>query len=165
MEEVILNHRQIEQKINRLSVQIIENTYGINTIYLGGIQGNGYYLAKIIQEFIQKTSNQNIILFEININKNAPLSQPINISIEPQTLNNQTIILIDDVINSGKTMQYALIKILQQPIKEIYTVVLIDRKHRKFPIKANFFGLQLSTTLKNHVKVSFLNNKFSALLS
>jgi len=164
MEQIILNHKQVEQKINRLSVQIIENTYGVETVFLGGIQGNGYYLAEKIQTFISKHFQKNIVLFEININKDNPLGQAINISIDEETLANKTIVIIDDVINSGKTMQYALLKILQQPIEQIHTVVLIDRKHRKFPIKANFFGLQLSTTLKNHIKVSFDNDNFCALL-
>jgi len=161
MKQIILTHTEIEQKLNRLAFQVIENTFNIPTIYFAGIQGNGFMIAQKIQKIISKHTDQKIVLCDIKLNKEEPLSQPITLSIPEKDLINQTIILIDDVINSGKTMQYALIKLLQQPLREVYTVTLIDRKHRRFPVKANFFGLRLSTTLQNHVAVSLQENNYS----
>lgn len=165
MKQEILSHIQIEQKINRLAHQLIENTFELDTIYIGGIVGNGYILAEKLKKIMEENTNQKIILFEITLDKNNPLSQPIELSIKTNELDSQTVILVDDVLNSGRTMQYALMKILEQSAYKIYTVTLIDRKHRRYPIKANFFGLRLTTILKDHVEVSLEEGSYSAQLS
>lgn len=164
MKQVILNHIQIEQKINRLAFQIIENTFELDTIYIGGIIGNGVILAEKLKRVIENNSSQKCILFEVSLDKDNPLDQPINLSIELNDLEGKTVILVDDVLNSGKTMQYGLMKILECPVRKIYTVVLVDRKHRRYPIKANFFGLRLTTILQNHVDVSLEEGNYSAQL-
>ena len=91
--------------------------------------------------------------FEIKINKTEPWKEEVNLSIDEDKLKKGFIILVDDVINSGKTMQYALVKLLERPTKTIRTVVLVDRKHRRYPVKADIVGLSLSTTLKDRVEV------------
>ncbi len=164
MKQVILTHIQIEQKINRLAFQIIENTFELDTIYIGGITGNGVILAEKLKTIIDKNSDQKTILFEIKLNKEQPLSSPIQLTIAADELNGKTVILVDDVLNSGKTMQYGLMKVLEQAVDKVYTTVLVDRKHRRFPIKANFFGLRLTTILKNHVDVSLEKDNYSAQL-
>ena len=151
--EVILNHQQIQQKITRLGHQIIENCPDESTIFIGGIAGNGFYLAKELSEIIEKNSTITSHVFEIEIDKEEPWSKKIKLSIEESKLKNGFIILVDDVINSGKTLQYALMKFLEQPTKSIKTVVLVDRTHRRYPIKADYFGLGLSTTLKDRIEI------------
>ena len=106
----------------------------------------------------------NIHCFEIQLNKDEPWNDPITFSIEQKALKNGYIVLVDDVINSGKTMQYALMKFLEQATKSIKTVVLIDRQHRRYPIKTDYAGLSLSTTLKNHVDVQFKDNDAQVFL-
>jgi pyrimidine operon attenuation protein/uracil phosphoribosyltransferase len=98
-------------------------------------------------------SDQEIHVFEITVNKDEPWSEPITLSIDEKLLKNAYIILVDDVLNSGKTMQYALMKFLERATKSIKTVALVDRTHRRYPIKADFVGLSLSTTLKERVEV------------
>lgn len=164
MKQEILNHQQIEQKINRLAFQLMENTFALDTIYLGGITGNGIILAELLKKIIQQNSTQKIELFEIILDKENPYSQPIELTIDDNKLSNQTVIIVDDVLNSGKTMQYGLVKILEQEPRHIYTVVLVDRKHRRYPIKANFFGLRLSTILQDHIDVSLEKDNYKALL-
>ncbi|HLU87852.1 MAG TPA: phosphoribosyltransferase family protein [Taishania sp.] len=164
MKQVILSHTQIEQKINRLAFQLMENTFEIETVYIGGITGNGIILAEKLKKIIEANTNQKVELFEIILDKDTPLSTPIQLTIEPERLNGQTVILVDDVLNSGKTMQYGLMKVLEQPVYKVMTVVLIDRKHRRFPIKANFFGLRLTTILKDHVEVSLADGNYAAQL-
>ncbi len=149
----ILSNKQIEQKINRLAHQIIENCFQEKIIHIIGIVGNGVTLANRLSLIITKNSDIKVNNFEIIINKSEPLSKKIEFSSNINSLENGFIILVDDVLNSGKTMQYALTEILKIPTKAIKTVALVDRKHRKFPIKADFFGLVLSTTLKERVEV------------
>ena len=149
----ILSNKQIEQKINRLAHQIIENCFQEKKIHIIGIVGNGVTLANRLSLIITKNSDIKVNNFEIIINKSEPLSKKIEFSSNLNSLENGFIILVDDVLNSGKTMQYALTEILKIPTKAIKTVALVDRKHRKFPIKADFVGLVLSTTLKERVEV------------
>jgi pyrimidine operon attenuation protein/uracil phosphoribosyltransferase len=80
-------------------------------------------------------------------------------------LQKKVIILVDDVLNSGKTMMYALKPFLAADIKKIRTVVLIDRNHKRFPVAADFTGLSLSTTLQEHVSVEFDKNGAAVYLS
>jgi pyrimidine operon attenuation protein / uracil phosphoribosyltransferase len=162
--EVILNHQQIQQKITRLGHQIIENCPNESEIFIGGIVGNGFYLAKELAEIIKKKSTIISHVFEIEIDKDEPWSKKIELSMDETKLKNSFIILVDDVINSGKTLQYALMKFLEQPTKSIKTVVLVDRTHRRYPIKADYFGLGLSTTLKNRIEIEFNETDSKAYL-
>lgn len=151
--QVILNHQQIQQKITRLGHELLENCFEENKIFIGGIQGNGFELAKKIAAIISRNSDISVNQFEIKINKTEPWKEEVSLSIDEDKLKKGFIILVDDVINSGKTMQYALVKILERPTKTIRTVVLVDRKHRRYPVKADIVGLSLSTTLKDRVEV------------
>jgi len=148
-----------------LAHQLIENTFEEKEIFIGGITGNGFLLAKKIVEIIQGKTESKIILFEININKDEPWSEEITLSTPNDQLKNGYIILIDDVLNSGKTLQFALVEILKFPTKAIKIMTLVDRKHRRFPIKADFVGMSLSTTLKERVEVDLSpENKKAYLL-
>lgn len=160
----ILDQRQVEQKINRLAHQIIENTYSEDKVVIIGINGNGMTLANMLHSIIQQNSDQVLILSEIKLDKEQPLNNPIKLEIDDNQLANSCVILVDDVLNSGKTMQYALMKILEKPVRMIKTVALVDRKHHRYPIKADYVGLVLSTTLKDHVEVAFTGDSQGAYL-
>ena len=160
----ILDHLDIERKINRLAHEIIENTFEEPIIFIGGISGNGFLIAESIKRIMSEHSEQELIVFEININKDEPWKNQIQLSIEESRLKNAFILLVDDVLNSGRTMQYALIKFLEGPTKSIKTVALVDRKHRRYPIKADFVGLNLSTTLKERVEVELNETSSRAYL-
>ena len=162
--QVVLNKTQIDQKINRLAHQIIENSYGEKKIYVGGICGNGKILADLLGNIISENSDLEVIIFEISLNKENPLEFPVNISIENNLLNGAFIVLVDDVLNSGKTMQYALMKLLEQPSKAIKTVSLVDRRHRRYPIKADFVGITLTTTIQERVEMDLTQNDYFAYL-
>lgn len=164
MKTTVLNARQIEQKINRIAYEILENNYQSPILFLVGIKGNGFLLAQQLSEILQKISEQEIILAEIGIDKHKPLAHPIELSIDNALMLDQTIILIDDVINSGRTMQYALMKLLEQPTDRIKTVCLVDRKHRKFPIRVDYVGLTLSTTLQDRIEVELTNDSIAYLV-
>jgi len=151
--QVILNHQQVQQKITRLGHELLENCFEEKEIFIGGIQGNGFELARTLANIISQNSDILVNDFEIKINKIEPWKEQVNLTIDEDKLKKGFIILVDDVINSGKTMQYALVKLLERPTKTIRTVVLVDRKHRRYPVKADIVGLSLSTTLKDRVEV------------
>ena len=161
----ILSPIQIEQKINRLAHQLLENCFEEKEIFIGGIIGNGFVLANKIADVIRANSELEITIFEIRLDKSEPWANEITLSEEKSKLENGYIVLVDDVLKSGKTMQYALIELLQFPTKAIKTLALVDRQHRRFPVKANFVGLSLSTTLKEHVEVVLTENEQKAYLS
>lgn len=160
----ILTPLQIDQKIQRLAHQLLENCFEEKEIFIGGIQGNGYLLATYLKEILTNSSDLEIHLFEIKINKEEPWSEDITLTLEHERMKNGYIVLVDDVLNSGKTMQFALTEILRFPTKAIKTLTLVDRKHRRFPIKADFVGLSLSTTLKERVEIKFEKSEAKAYL-
>ncbi|MEY3199767.1 MAG: hypothetical protein RL679_193 [Bacteroidota bacterium] len=160
----ILSHKEIEQKITRLGHQLLENCFEEPVVFLGGICGNGIRLAREIQKIMQSNSDQQIEVFEISVDKEEPWKKPITLSIEEDRLKNAYIILVDDVLNSGKTMQYSLVKLLERPTKSIKTVALVDRTHRRYPIKADFVGISLSTTLKERVEIDLDGENSKAYL-
>lgn len=160
----ILSNTEINQKINRLGHQLLENCFEEKEIFIGGIIGNGAILAKRIADIINANSDLTVHLFEIQLNKNKPWSEKITLTADKQRMENGYIVLVDDVLNSGKTMQYALTEILAFPTTAIKTIALVDRKHRRFPIKADFVGLSLSTTLKERVEIELSSDKQKAYL-
>lgn len=156
---LILNSKQIQQKINRIAYEIYENNYDEKEIIIAGIADNGYLLAKRIAEVLKKISPivvNNVI--SIQVNKQNPLSEEIKINLSDKALKNKVIILVDDVLNSGKTLIFGAKPFLSTSIKRLITVVLVDRGHNRFPIKADFVGLSLSTTLREHVTVEMEKN-------
>lgn len=162
--QIVLTKTQIDQKIMRLAHQIIENASEENTIYLAGICGNGIRIAHEMAKILAAHTEQKIHVFEITLDKDFPLENPISMDLDPQVLKNGFIVLIDDVLNSGKTMQYALVKLLEQPVKAIKTVALVDRRHRRYPIKCDYVGITLSTTLKDRVEINFDDKNYAAYL-
>ena len=154
MNTIVLNETQIEQKVKRIAYEILENNFEAGTLFLIGIKGNGMILAEELTKILNNISDQKIISGEIVVNKQNPLNHKIETSIDLTQIKDQTVILIDDVINSGKTMQYALIKLLEYPTKRIKTVALVDRKHRRYPIRCDYVGLTLSTTLQDRIEVN-----------
>lgn len=164
MNTIVLNETQIEQKVKRIAYEILENNFEAETLFLIGIKGNGMMLADELTKILKNISDQRIISGEIIVNKQNPLKQEIETSIDLTQIEDQTVILIDDVINSGKTMQYALIKLLEYPTKRIKTVALVDRKHRRYPIRCDYVGLTLSTTLQDRIEVNLEGVKEAYLI-
>ena len=162
--QLFLDHSQIQQKIIRLGHQILENSFEEKKIFIGGIVGNGFELAKKLAEIINRNSELEVICFEIKVNKEEPWSEPIQLSIDKELIKKGFIVLVDDVINSGKTMQYSLLKFLEHATKAIKTVALVDRQHRRYPITADYVGLSLSTTLKDRVEVDLSETDSKAYL-
>ena len=159
----ILNNLQIKKKIKRISLQIIESYISENEIVLAGIEKNGFIISKKISDEIENNSDIKVKLCKIIIDKKNPRKQ-ISTSLKLEDYQNKSIVLIDDVLNSGSTLIYAVRHFLDTDIKKIKTAVLVDRNHKKFPIKADFKGLSLSTSIQNHVEVIFDKGIIEAFL-
>ena len=159
MKTQILNSNQIEQKIERIAYEIYENTFEEPKIFIGGIKGNGFVFAKRLQQKLDEISDpkqhNTVHLFELSLNKSNPLEHSIDLSINASDLQNATVILADDVINSGSTLLHATSKLLQQKVKTIKTAILVNRTHRRFPILADYVGLNITTTLQDNIVVEF----------
>ena len=155
----ILSKKQIQQKLNRMAWQIFEANYQESTIIIAGINGNGFIIAERLSFIIKDISDIKILLTEIKINKKEPFNSPIELSIEDSDYTDKVVILVDDVLNSGKTMIYGVKHFLNVPVKKIITTALIDRMHHRFPIRSDYSGLVLSTSIKDHVAVDLGDNE------
>lgn len=160
----ILDADQIQKKIDRLTYQIYENIVNEKSVILAGIDGTGYTFSEKVYNCLSNISNQEIRLIKISIDKDDPLSRDIDLGIQTFELEGATVILIDDVVNSGKTMIYAAAEILKHRVQSLKTAVLVDRRHRRYPIKSDFVGLEVSTTLQNHIAVEFKGDEAKAYL-
>lgn len=161
---IILNHQEIEHKIKRIAYQIHETFIDEEEIVIAGIANNGFILAEKISLVLKSISNLKISLCEVLINKQNPFAM-ITTSIHKEDYSNKGLILVDDVLNSGTTLVYGVKHFLEVPLKKFKTVVLIDRNHKKFPVKADFKGISLSTSSKEHVQVVFEENNNHAYLN
>ena len=151
---LVLDHVSIMQKIRRIAYQIYEFNYSEKEIIFVAIEKQGVILAERIKPILEDISGIKVTLISLKVNKKSPLSNPL-LNGPGEVLNGKSVILIDDVLNSGRTLIYGARHILEYSVKNLTTVVLVDRLHRKFPIKADFVGLTLSTTIQDHIAVIF----------
>lgn len=151
---IILNHQEIEHKIKRIAYQIYETFAEEEELILAGISDNGFILAKKINAVLHTISDLKVTLCEVKIDKLNPYKE-ITTSIPAEQYSNKGIVLVDDVLNSGTTLIYGVKHFLNVPVKKFKTTVLVDRNHKKFPVKADFKGISLSTSSKEHVHVVF----------
>lgn len=155
----ILNSKQIEQKIRRLSHQIIEINYDEDKIYLIGINNNGLQFAKKIAAQTQKITEAEIILCNVRLNAANPISEEITLDIDISELKNKCLILVDDVANTGRTLFYACKPLMEIVPKKLEVAVLVDRKHKSFPIEVDYVGLSLATTAQENIDVNLKSVK------
>ncbi|MFV9550548.1 phosphoribosyltransferase domain-containing protein [Algibacter sp. PT7-4] len=160
---VILNHNEINHKIRRIAFQIYESNVDEQEVILAGIDKNGYVLAKKLKTVLQKISDITPILCKVSIDKKNPW-QEVKTSISETEYKNKSIVLIDDVLNSGTTLIYGVKHFLNVPLKQFKTAVLVNRNHKKYPVKADFKGISLSTSLHEHVDVVLEGKDFKAVL-
>ena len=159
----ILDYQSIKKKIRRISLQILESNIDRDEIIIAGIDLNGFIIAKKISQEISKISEINIKLCNVKIDKKNPLND-ISTSLNFDDYQNKNIVVIDDVLNSGATLMYSVKYFLNTEIKGLKTAVLVDRNHKKYPIKADFKGLSLSTSIQSKVEVVIDEEKIEAFL-
>ncbi|MGB1308536.1 MAG: phosphoribosyltransferase family protein [Oceanihabitans sp.] len=162
-ENSILNQEEINHKLKRIAYQIYESNADENEVILAGIASNGYILAKKLKTILLKIATVKPILCKVTIDKKNPLST-IETSIPESEYTNKSVVLIDDVLNSGTTLIYGVKHFLNVPLKQFKTAVLVNRNHKKYPVKADFKGISLSTSLNENVSVIFEKNNDRAVL-
>jgi pyrimidine operon attenuation protein/uracil phosphoribosyltransferase len=150
---LILNSKQVAQKLMRIAHEIHENLYKEKEIVMIGIVGKGSEVAERLAGYLKEVSDVPVVIEHLRLNKEKPLSVLPHFSGDIKSLRNKSIIVVDDVLNSGRTLIYASRFLLDAEPKALHIATLVDRFHRKFPIRADFVGLTLSTNLKEHVTV------------
>lgn len=161
---LILNQTQIEHTTRRMAYQIYETFIDEPQIVIAGIASNGYVFAGKIAAELEKIAPIKVVLCEVKIDKSNP-GAPITTSIGPAAYQNLGLVLVDDVLNSGTTLIYGVKHFLEVPLKKFKTAVLVDRNHKKYPVKVDFKGVSLSTSSMEHVTVEFNGKESSAYLS
>ena len=162
-QKIILNNQEIEHKTKRIAFQIYETFVDEKEIILAGISNNGFVFAEKINAVLNVICDLKITLCEVKIDKQNTFN-PITTSIAKEEYSHKNIVLVDDVLNSGSTLIYGVKHFLEVPVKKFKTVVLVDRNHKKYPVKADFKGISLSTSSKEHVHVLFEENNNYAYL-
>lgn len=160
---IILTKEEIQHKSKRIAYQIYETFVEEDEIVLAGIANNGFVFAQKIAEQLAEIADFKVVLCEVKIDKLNPLV-PIITSIPASQYQNKSVVLIDDVLNSGTTLIYGVKHFLEVPLKKFKTAVLVDRNHKKYPVKADFKGLSLSTSLLEHIQVVFEDGEEYAYL-
>ncbi len=160
---IILNNIQVNNKIRRIALQILESNINEDEIVLAGISSNGFLIAQKLKNIISNYSTVKILLSEVIINKKDLLAD-VKTSITSDEYKNKSVILVDDVLHSGATLIYGVKHFLNTPLKQLKTAVLVNRNHKKYPVKADFKGLSLSTSINEHVEIVFENNEARAIL-
>ncbi len=149
----ILTDRQIRQKIRRLAYEILENNFEEPEIILAGINNNGMTFARLLHGQLSSITRQKITLTGLHINPANPLASEVKIDLPLTSLQGKVIIVADDVANTGRTIFYACKPLLDTLPKKIEVAVMVDRTHKSFPVKVDYFGLSLATTLLENIDV------------
>lgn len=157
MKDIILEHTKARQTIKRLAYEIYEKCYQESEIYLLGINTKGMKLGNLLKHHLLEISPISVNLHHLKINPKNPL-QEVVVDIVPEALTGKLVIIVDDVANTGRTLFYGCRPIMDSLPKAIEFAVLVDRKHKNFPVKVDYVGLTLATTLKEHIIVDFDND-------
>lgn len=161
---LILNDNQVRQKIRRIAFEIYENNFQEEELILAGIYDKGYQLAELIKEQLEIISEASISLYRVDLEKTKPTQSEIKIDHDIEGLKKKVVILIDDVLNTGKTLAYSLRPFLKVNVKKIEVAVLVNRSFTHFPILCSYTGYELSTTIDDHVEVTLDKKKFAVHL-
>ncbi len=165
MQHSILSLEQTHQKIKRIAFEIYERNLDETDIVLAGIVGEGYKMAEILANHLKEISPLNVFLMKIELNKEQPHLSPVNFDLAKEKLNGKVIIVVDDVLNTGRTLAYSLSPFLGVSVKRVQVAVIVNRDHHSFPIAADYVGYELSTTLNEHIRVKLTEPDAGVFLS
>ena len=162
---LILSTERLHQKLNRIAHEVHENHFDNKELIIVGIADRGYVLVKLLTTILKKISDLDILLYELKVDKKGMLKEINNQELEKAQLSGKVVLIVDDVLNSGKTLAYAVKHILDYPVKRLCTAVMVNRRHRLYPIRADYVGLTLATTIKEHITVDLEKGKEVVYLS
>lgn len=146
----ILDEGTAARKLQRMAYEILENNLDEPELILAGIRDSGSVIARNIQQLLQQIGGMKTEIIDISLDKKNP--DEITLS-QKMDFTNKVIVVVDDVANSGKTMLYAMKPFLAFQPKKIQTLALVERTHKKYPVKTDYVGLSVATTLQEHIYV------------
>lgn len=149
----VLDHSEVERKLERIARQLHEENHLEKEVIFVGVAPRGAQLAHRLAERLQSTKAFNTQVLEVKLDKDNPVENSMILSSDIDELKGKVVILVDDVLQSGRTLMHAAAHLVQVPLKKLTTVALVDRRHRSFPIRADIVGLTLSTTMQEHISV------------
>jgi pyrimidine operon attenuation protein/uracil phosphoribosyltransferase len=146
----ILDQAVAARKMRRMALEILEQNTEEAGIILVGIEGSGAVVARNILQMIEQEGTLPVQFISLSLDKRRPAEVTLS---ETPDFTDKVIILVDDVANSGKTLLYALKPFLNYYPRKIQTLVLVGRRHNSFPVYPDYVGLELATTLQEHIYV------------
>jgi pyrimidine operon attenuation protein/uracil phosphoribosyltransferase len=146
----ILDKNVAAKKLQRMAYEILENNIDETSLILAGITKSGSVIARNIQQLLSEISSLKTELIAITLDKRNPKEVMLD---KTPDFKNRIVVIIDDVANSGRTLTYALKPFLEHPLKKIQTLILVERRHNDFPVRPDYVGLSISTTLQEHIVV------------
>ncbi|MFZ1807215.1 MAG: phosphoribosyltransferase family protein [Cyclobacteriaceae bacterium] len=150
---LVLSKTEVEQKIRRIAFEIYEDNFKEKSIVLAGIDGQGYTFAQLISEELESISPIAVKIVKVSLDKLAPQQSEVKVDCEEKDFRKKCIIVVDDVLNTGKTIAFGMKPFLNVEVKKIEVAVLVNRSHTLFPILPTYTGFELSTTLNERVEV------------
>jgi pyrimidine operon attenuation protein / uracil phosphoribosyltransferase len=152
---LILDAAQVKQKIRRMAFEVYEHNFKEKLVVFAGIEGQGHVLAKLLAKEVESISPLEIKLVKVSLDKMAPQQSEVVLDCDLKEIKKKCIILVDDVLNTGRTLAFGLKPFLNIEVKKIETAVLVNRSHTLYPIYPQYTGYELSTTIRDHVEVKF----------
>jgi len=151
--DLILDHAQALKKIRRMAFEIYEQNFGETEVVLVGIYDTGFLVAEMLKKALEDLTPLQVQLVEMRLTKSAPVQSDVQLNTSVDQLQHKVVVLVDDVLSTGKTLVYGLRPFLKISVKKLQVAVLVDREHRSFPISADYVGYGLSTTINQHIEV------------
>lgn len=163
-QHLILDQTQIEQKVKRMAYEIYEHNFEEQDLVLAGIHEKGAILADMLATQLRSISPINIQLLTVILNKVSPLETPVKLEPSDVSIADKVVIIVDDVLNTGKTLAYTLNSFLPQNPKKVEIATLVNRHHTLYPVAATYTGYSLATTLRERVEVVLQQDEVAAYL-
>lgn len=147
---LILDKDRIARKLKRMAYQVWEHNSNAEAVTLVSVKGGGDIVAENLKTILEQISPLKVEHVTVKMNKRKPLTEDIVLESE---LSGKSLVVVDDVANSGRTLMYALKPLLQFDLKKMLIAVLVDRRHKSFPITPDIIGHSVATTLQEHIEV------------
>lgn len=163
MQTRIVDHEQVIKIIKRMAYQIYERNFDLKDLLIASVNGQGNEIAGLLGEELKKISTIKINYVSIALNKIEPVADEVSLNADVK-LSGKTVLLVDDVLNTGRTLIYGMMPFIKAGVKAMQVAVLVDRNHKHFPVHADYRGISLQTTLQQHISVSMQNKKFNVYL-
>jgi pyrimidine operon attenuation protein / uracil phosphoribosyltransferase len=160
----ILTHPQVEQKIRRIAFEIYEQNFEEQEIILAGIFDRGYLIGQELAKILTEISPVKVTLMRIDVDKIAPHQHQVLLDMPKGALQDKVVIVIDDVLNTARTLAYSLSPFFGVSLKKLQVAVLVSRNHRRYPVSADYIGISLATTLSEHIAVAYENQEWCVCL-